>query len=571
MKTLTSLLERLNLDPEVLEACARNAEALGLPLERALYEAERINENQYLETAAARHAMPCELRLAALMDKEGSGWATDAERVCKVPLPWLRKQKVVPVRDKDGKLALAICHPSGWLLAQELGMLLGERLERPVLAREDDITDIINRIFGESTRSEGSVSDVLGDSVNAIDEFNEDAVEDLLEDSSEAPFIRLVNMILAQAVRAGASDIHIEPYRDVSRVRFRLDGVLYERHTLNKAHHAAVVSRIKVMAKLNIAEKRLPQDGRIAISLGGRQAGLRVSTLPTSFGERVVLRLLEKSERVLSLTELGLSREALQLMHSLVGITHGIVLVTGPTGSGKTTTLYAVLQELTAPDKNILTIEDPVEYELEGVGQIQVNPKIGLTFADGLRSIVRQDPDVILIGEIRDAETAAIAVQSALTGHLVFSTLHTNDAPGAVTRLFDMGGEPFLLSSVLRGVVAQRLVRMLCPHCREAYLPDGQELEKLGAARSAYRPGQPLYRAKGCPDCLDTGYRGRMAIYEIMPVSDALKRLIVDKADANVLGACALSEAMRNLRHDGMLKVIAGLTSLTEVARVTNE
>ena len=428
MKTLTSLLERLNLDPEVLEACARNAEALGIPLERALYEAERINENQYLETAAARHAMPCELRLAALMDKEGSGWATDAERVCKVPLPWLRKQKVVPVRDKDGKLALAICHPSGWLLAQELGMLLGERLERPVLAREDDITDIINRIFGESTRSEGSVSDVLGDSVNAIDEFNEDAVEDLLEDSSEAPFIRLVNMILAQAVRAGASDIHIEPYRDVSRVRFRLDGVLYERHTLNKAHHAAVVSRIKVMAKLNIAEKRLPQDGRIAISLGGRQAGLRVSTLPTSFGERVVLRLLEKSERVLSLTELGLSREDLQLMHSLVGITHGIVLVTGPTGSGKTTTLYAVLQELTAPDKNILTIEDPVEYELEGVGQIQVNPKIGLTFADGLRSIVRQDPDVILIGEIRDAETAAIAVQSALTGHLVFSTLHTNDA-----------------------------------------------------------------------------------------------------------------------------------------------
>ena len=450
-------------------------------------------------------------------------------------------------------------------------MLLGERLERPVLAREDDITDIINRIFGESTRSEGSVSDVLGDSVNAIDEFNEDAVEDLLEDSSEAPFIRLVNMILAQAVRAGASDIHIEPYRDVSRVRFRLDGVLYERHTLNKAHHAAVVSRIKVMAKLNIAEKRLPQDGRIAISLGGRQAGLRVSTLPTSFGERVVLRLLEKSERVLSLTELGLSREDLQLMHSLVGITHGIVLVTGPTGSGKTTTLYAVLQELTAPDKNILTIEDPVEYELEGVGQIQVNPKIGLTFADGLRSIVRQDPDVILIGEIRDAETAAIAVQSALTGHLVFSTLHTNDAPGAVTRLFDMGVEPFLLSSVLRGVVAQRLVRMLCPHCREAYLPDGQELEKLGAACSAYRPGQPLYRAKGCPDCLDTGYRGRMAIYEIMPVSDALKRLIVDKADANVLGACALSEAMRNLRHDGMLKVIAGLTSLTEVARVTNE
>lgn len=567
---LTALLERLRLDPEVLEACAKNAEASGIPLERALFEAERIDEARYLETTAAIHAMPCEPRLARLTEQEGTGWTVDPELVCRLPLPWLRKHVVVPVRDREGALVLAAAQPSGWLLAQEAGLLLGERPARPLLAPVADVLDIINRVFGESTRGDGSVSDVLGDAVNAIDEFNEDAVEDLLEDSSEAPFIRLVNMILAQAVRAGASDIHIEPYRDVSRVRFRLDGVLYERHTLNKAHHAAVVSRIKVMAKLNIAEKRLPQDGRIAISLGGRQAGLRVSTLPTSFGERVVLRLLEKSERVLSLSELGLGEEDLRLMRSLVGVTHGIVLVTGPTGSGKTTTLYAVLQEITAPDKNILTIEDPVEYELEGVGQIQVNPKIGLTFADGLRSIVRQDPDVILIGEIRDAETAAIAVQSALTGHLVFSTLHTNDAPGAVTRLFDMGVEPFLLSSVLRAVVAQRLVRMLCPHCREAYLPDAQELEKLGAARAAYVPGQPLYRAGGCPECLDTGYRGRMAIYEIMPMSDALKRLVVDKADANVLAARALQEGMRNLRHDGMLKVIAGLTSLTEVARVTN-
>ena len=393
-------------------------------------------------------------------------------------------------------------------------------------------------------------------------------MEDLLEDSGEAPFIRLVNMILAQAVRAGASDIHIEPYRDVSRVRFRLDGVLYERHSLSKVHHAAVVSRIKVMAKLNIAEKRLPQDGRIAISLGGRQAGLRVSTLPTSFGERVVLRLLEKNERVLSLTELGLGREDFRLMNGLVGASHGIVLVTGPTGSGKTTTLYAVLQEIASPDKNILTIEDPVEYELDGVGQMQVNPKIGLSFADGLRSVVRQDPDVILIGEIRDGETASIAVQSALTGHLVFSTLHTNDAPGAVTRLFDMGVEPFLLSSVLRGVIAQRLVRVLCPHCKEARAPGKRELASLGRAADVLEPDQPLYHAVGCPQCMETGYRGRMAIYEIMPVSDGLKRLIVDKSDVNVLEAQAIGEGMRDLRHDGMLKVAAGLTSLTEVERV---
>ena len=566
MNTLTPFLEQLPTD--VADACARRAESSGITLEQALFEAGRIDEEQYLKCTSERHGMDCEPHLQRKIEKEG--WTVDAEEVCRVPLAWLRKHSVVPVRDAAGGLRLAVSEPSGWLLEHELGLLLGERFSRPVLALREDVEAIVNRVFGESTRSEGSVSDVLGDSVNVIDDFNEDAVEDLLEDSSEAPFIRLVNMILAQAVRAGASDIHIEPYRDFSRVRFRLDGVLYERHTLNKAHHAAVVSRIKVMARLNIAEKRLPQDGRIAISLGGRQAGLRVSTLPTSFGERVVLRLLEKSERVLSLPELGLGQEDLSLMHELVRTTHGIVLVTGPTGSGKTTTLYAVLQELTAPDRNILTIEDPVEYELDGVGQIQVNPKIGLTFADGLRSIVRQDPDVILIGEIRDTETAAIAVQSALTGHLVFSTLHTNDAPGAVTRLFDMGVEPFLLASVLRAVVAQRLVRMLCPHCREAYMPDEHELEKLGEARAAYVPGTPLYRPRGCPECLDTGYHGRMAIYEIMPVDAAIRQLIVDRADADRLARCALDGGMRNLRHDGMLKVIAGLTSLTEVARVTN-
>lgn len=564
MKTLTSLLERLNLDPEVLEACARNAEALGLPLERALYEAERINENQYLETAAARHAMPCELRLAALMDKEGSGWATDAERVCKVPLPWLRKQKVVPVRDKDGKLALAICHPSGWLLAQELGMLLGERLERPVLAREDDITDIINRIFGESTRSEGSVSDVLGDSVNAIDEFNEDAVEDLLEDSSEAPFIRLVNMILAQAVRAGASDIHIEPYRDVSRVRFRLDGVLYERHTLNKAHHAAVVSRIKVMAKLNIAEKRLPQDGRIAISLGGRQAGLRVSTLPTSFGERVVLRLLEKSERVLSLTELGLSREDLQLMHSLVGITHGIVLVTGPTGSGKTTTLYMVLQEVAQRQVNVSTIEDPVERNLDRINQTQVNNVAGLTFESGLRALLRQDPDVIMVGETRDAETASISVRAAITGHMVFSTLHTNDALSSIVRLEDMGVERYMIANSLAGVVAQRLMRRVCPACARKVPVTEAEAELLG-------PSIPFVaRGTGCPQCNGTGYKGRVAIHEMVVINKALRRMIAEGASIEEMtDAARKNQGMRSLRESAVQLVRDGVTTPEELLKIT--
>ena len=380
-----------------------------------------------------------------------------------------------------------------------------------------------------------------------------------------------VNKLLQDALAAGASDIHIEPLDDAVRIRWRRDGVLCQAGMLHKGGLEKLVSRIKVLAGLDIANRRLPQDGRIVWKDGERRLDLRVSTLPTVRGEKVVIRILDGQRIPLALSALGMDDQARCCLEKLIRCRQGLILICGPTGSGKTTTLYAAIHEIQDDSVSIATLEDPVEILMEGISQSQVQAKGGMMFQDGLRALLRQDPDVILIGEIRDAETAAIAVQSALTGHLVFSTLHTNDAPGAVTRLFDMGVEPFLLSSVLRGVVAQRLVRMLCPHCREAYLPDGQELEKLGAARSAYRPGQPLYRAKGCPDCLDTGYRGRMAIYEIMPVSDALKRLIEDKADANVLGACALSEAMRNLRHDGMLKVIAGLTSLTEVARVTNE
>ena len=563
MKTLTSLLERLNLDPEVLEACARNAEALGLPLERALYEAERINENQYLETAAARHAMPCELRLAALMDKEGSGWATDAERVCKVPLPWLRKQKVVPVRDKDGKLALAICHPSGWLLAQELGMLLGERLERPVLAREDDITDIINRIFGESTRSEGSVSDVLGDSVNAIDEFNEDAVEDLLEDSSEAPFIRLVNMILAQAVRAGASDIHIEPYRDVSRVRFRLDGVLYERHTLNKAPHAAVVSRIKVMAKLNIAEKRLPQDGRIGYDRDGEKFDVRVSTLPTIYGEKVVLRLLTRRVELLELRNLGFSARQYEDYCRAIARPFGMVLICGPTGSGKSTTLYATLRRLNALTDNILTIEDPIEYTLEGVNQVQLKEEIGLTFTAALRTFLRQDPDIIMLGEIRDGATAEMAVRSSLTGHLLFSTIHTNTAWGAVARLSDMGVHPYLVADTLVMTVAQRLVRLLCPHCkREAEASD--EVRRLLCGAAPERICEPV----GCERCFYTGYAGRRAVYEVIPMDDELAAAV--RSGRTDVAPLLAERGIPSLRDAVVDLFRRGQTSLDEVIPLLN-
>lgn len=522
---------------------------------------EGLGDLSALRQAADNYGMICEPNLYAVVFQEGGNWRVDANMVRKLPLGWLRKTLVTPVWGESG-IYLALCHPENIKYSQQVAMAIGDRPKGYVLTRPEDMNAIINRIYGEK---EGESVASLLENEAAID-MNEDAAADLLDESGDAPFIRTVNTILAQALRAGASDVHIEPYRDISRVRFRLDGVLYERHTLQKAHHAAVVSRIKVMAKLDIAEKRLPQDGRIAITLGGREAGLRVSTLPTSFGERVVLRLLEKNERIISLGELGLDREDFDYVSGLINMPHGMVLVTGPTGSGKTTTLYAVLQEIASPDKNILTIEDPVEYELEGVGQMQVNSKINLSFADGLRAIVRQDPDVILIGEIRDEETASIGVQSALTGHLVFSTLHTNDAPGAVTRLFDMGVEAFLLSSVLRGVIAQRLVRTLCPKCARSVPTPSGFAARLKQAGMGIVPA--IREPAGCEYCMDTGYRGRMAIYEIMPITDSIKNLIVSRADANEIRRQAMREGMRTLAHDGFRKVMQGLTSLEEVERV---
>ncbi len=525
-----------------------------------------MDEAGYLELCARNYGLTywADLHKAAIGEKDG--WSVDKDLVQRFPLAWLRRHSLAPLR-RNGQLIAAVSHPKSLSLIRSTRLICGETPVECVLAEKNSIHGIINWVYGEDDSGGESVESML-EGETALD-VNDDAAADLLEESGDAPFIRTVNAILAQALRAGASDIHIEPYRDFSRVRFRLDGALYERHTLQKAHHAAVVSRVKVMAKLDIAEKRLPQDGRIAITLAGREAGLRVSTLPTSFGERVVLRLLEKSERILSLGELGLAAEDFGRVSDLISMPHGMILVTGPTGSGKTTTLYAILQEISSPDKNILTIEDPVEYELEGVGQMQVNPKINLSFADGLRAIVRQDPDVILIGEIRDEETASIGVQSALTGHLVFSTLHTNDAPSAVARLFDMGVEPFLLSSVLRGVMAQRLTRKLCPRCARKK-PVAPDMARR-FANAGIEHGDYIMEAVGCEYCLDTGYRGRIAIYELMPVTDELRKLIVSRADSNEIRAKALELGMRTLAMDGMRKVARGVTSLEEVERVVRE
>ncbi len=391
--------------------------------------------------------------------------------------------------------------------------------------------------------------------------------EDLLDAENDAPVIRMINALLTQAVRENASDIHIEPFETRSVVRFRTDGTLKDVIEPHRALHAAMVSRIKIMAELDIAEKRLPQDGRITLRLAGRPVDVRVSTLPTGHGERVVLRLLDKDAGRLELSRLGMHGETLVAMDALVKQPHGIVLVTGPTGSGKTTTLYAALSRIDATVTNVMTVEDPIEYDLDGIGQTQVNPRIEMSFARALRAILRQDPDVIMIGEIRDLETAQIAVQASLTGHLVLATLHTNDTASSVTRLTDMGIEPFLLSSSLLGVLAQRLVRSLCTHCREAYIPSATELALLENLETP----AILYRPKGCSVCSNSGYRGRTGIYELLTVDDGLRHLIHDHVAEQDLRQYALHHGMRGLRQDGLRLVTMGVTSLEELLRVTRE
>jgi general secretion pathway protein E len=388
--------------------------------------------------------------------------------------------------------------------------------------------------------------------------------------ASEGPVIRLVNLIITRAIETRASDIHFEPFEDQFRVRYRIDGVLHDVESPPKRLQAAIVSRVKIMAKLNIAERRLPQDGRIMLRVKGKEIDFRVSSVPTIHGESIVLRILDKSSIVLDIQKLGFPEDTLEGFGELIERPHGIILVTGPTGSGKTTTLYCVLGKINSPEKKIITVEDPVEYQLKGVNQIQVKPAIGLTFANALRSIVRQDPDVILIGEIRDAETAEIAIQSALTGHLVLSTLHTNDAPSAITRLIDMGMEDFLLSSTIIGILAQRLVRVACPYCQEPYSPDPAILRemKVDAGNLA---DLNIIEVKGCENCSHTGYWGRAGIFEFLHVTDDIQRLILEKRDSNVIREAARKNGMRTLREDGWLKVKKGMTTISEVIRVTQE
>ncbi len=491
--------------------------------------------------------------------------------VKRVPIGYLKRFKMIPVATSERSF-IAIAEPHFFQALDDLARILEWDGIEVVLSPQNEIFVAINAAY--DTTSQDAADQVMQDmnEENPESIFNEiEETSDLLDDTSDAPVIKLVNLVLSQAVRDNASDIHIEPYKDRVKIRKRVDGMLYDMYTPPRHVIGKLISRVKIMAKMDIAEKRLPQDGRIEIRIADKNIDIRVSTLPTSFGERVVMRLLDKSSVLLDLQDLGFGTADLARFMELIRMPHGIILVTGPTGSGKTTSLYSALNILNTTDVNIITVEDPVEYQLDGVSQMQVNSKIGLNFAAGLRTIVRQDPDVILVGEIRDLETAEIAIQSALTGHLVFSTLHTNDAAGAVTRLIDMGVEPFLVSSSVNAILAQRLVRKICPSCKEAFNPSSELIQKTGLSPEELRQGT-FYRGRGCGECFETGYRGRIGIFELMVLTDELKRFLMTTSDAGQIKEMALSQpdmGMRTLRQDGLKKVLAGLTTLEEVFRVT--
>lgn len=486
-----------------------------------------------------------------------------------VPIQFLKKYKMVPVATPEG-VYIAVNDPMLFQPLDDLRLILGRDGAKTVLASHSAILSAINFAYD---MSRDSAEQVIQDMPEEDKDLIMSAVKetgDLLDDTSDAPIIKLVNLILSQAVKARASDIHIEPYQNRIKIRYRVDGILYDTLSAPKHIQSTLISRIKIMAKLNIAEKRLPQDGRIEIRIGDKDVDIRVSTIPIAFGERVVLRLLDKTNVLLRLSDLGMPEKGLKVFNRLIGSAHGIILVTGPTGSGKTTTLYAALSTINNPDINIITIEDPIEYQIEGIGQIQINPKIDLTFANGLRSIVRQDPDVILVGEIRDLETAEIAIQAALTGHLVFSTLHTNDSASAVTRLIDMGLEPFLVTSSVIGILAQRLVRTVCNECKAAYIPDEESLQNIGITPEMHA-GKKMYRTEGCQGCFNTGYKGRTGIFELMILDDTIKNLILKTSDSNTIKREAVEQGMITLREDGALKVLNGITTVEEVLRLTQK
>ena len=498
-----------------------------------------------------------------------SNYVIDPEVISVIPEKTALQFKLIPIskNDKGNELVIAMANPLDVYAIDFVRDYTKIKKIKCMLAPEEDVVNAINSYYELGEYDD--ILEKLGTEIIFKKEEEEEDLKKLEAISKEAPIIQLVNMLIVQGVKDRASDIHIEPNERGLLIRFRIDGMLHDIRTLPNKIKSAVISRVKILAKMDIAERRLPQDGRFQVKFGTREVDLRVSTIPTVFGEKVVLRLLDKSKGLIRLEHLGFLSDQLTQFESIISKSYGIILLTGPTGSGKTTTLYAALNEVNSKDKNIITVEDPVEYKLDRVNQIQVKPKINLTFANTLRSILRQDPDIIMVGEIRDTETAQIAVHASLTGHLVFSTLHTNDAASALTRLIDMGVEPFLISSSVIAVIAQRLVRVICEKCKEEYIPGEDILYGLKIKDRLNNDSKiKLYRGKGCSSCKNTGYYGRISIYELIVLDEEIRSLIVTKASSNVINNLAIKNGMKTLKDSGMEKVLQGITTIEEVLRV---
>jgi general secretion pathway protein E len=496
-------------------------------------------------------------------------YPTEPVVIDNLSVSYMKQSRFVPLKLDEDALWIAIADPDDFYTIDALRLAYGLDI-KVHKGKETDIFETIDRLYGMGSQSIETIIEEAGKGIYDISPHADEDIDHLRDLASEAPIIRLVNRLIFNAVELRASDIHFEPFENDFKVRYRIDGVLHDVESPPNRLQAAVISRVKIMAKLDIAERRLPQDGRIKLKIRDKEIDFRVSTLPTGFGESLVMRILDRETLVLDLEKLGFPDDILSEYTDLVSQPYGMILVTGPTGSGKTSTLYTTLGKINSPENKIITLEEPVEYQMKGVNQVQVNPKIGLTFANGLRSIVRQDPDIILVGEIRDRETAEIAVQSALTGHLLFSTLHTNDAAGAITRLLDMGVENFLLSSTLLGVLAQRLVRIICPHCKEPVKPEQKLLRSMGIAPDEVSEIK-FFAGKGCEECRYTGFRGRTGIFEYLPVDDNIRREITLKSSAERIKDVAAQKGVRTLRQDGWRKVMKGVTTIPEILRVTLE
>ncbi|MGE3854167.1 MAG: type II secretion system ATPase GspE [Planctomycetota bacterium] len=567
------LLAEKRISPEKIEETLNSARDLGESWDQALVKKGLLTEQEMLQFFSRQLGLP----LHPLLGE----FKVPPVFVDRVDVAFARNYNLVALGIQDGQLVVATCRPLELHPIDELAGMVGMPVET-VLAPRVEINSLINKAYQ-------SKQDVLEDTIEGLkgtdfeDMFSGgdiEETEDILDMANKAPIIKLVNQILFQALKLRASDIHIQPFEYKLQVRYRIDGILHDQMAPPKKFQDAIVSRVKVMGKMDIAERRLPQDGRASIKLGDSEVDIRISSVPTAFGERIVMRLLDKSARMYELDEIGLEKDNETLLNEYINFSHGIILLTGPTGSGKTTTLYAGLNRINSAEKNVITIEDPIEYQIHNVSQIEVNPKKGLTFATGLRSIVRQDPDIIMVGEIRDAETAQIAIQSALTGHLVFSTLHTNDAPSAVTRLVNMHVEPFLVASSVICVVAQRLLRLVCNNCRQPIEATDDQLKAFGLERLpdgklrfALSNGDErigtLSKGTGCHECFNTGYLDRTTIHEVMTITDSTKDLIMDNASAANIKADAVRRGMLTLRADATRKTLRGLTTLEEVARVT--